>query len=227
MPPRPKTTTLAARLDLGRIDHRPDPGGDPAADIADLVERRVLADLRDRDLGQHGEVREGRAAHVMMDLAAAEREPAGAVGHHALALCGADRDAEIGLAGQAIFALTAFRGVERDHMVAFGDARHAASDIDDDPRPLVAEDRREEPLRIAPGQGELVGMADPGRLDLDQHLSVFGTVELNVLDLERLTGLESDSSACLHDLLPGFGLTRTEIKRNRAYRICPLSTRAF
>ncbi len=93
-------------------------------------------------------------------------------------------------------------------MVAFSDACHAASDIDDDARPLVAEDRRKEALRIASGKCELVGMADPGRLDLDQHLSVFGTVELNLFYLERLTGLESDSSACLHNLLPGFGLTR-------------------
>jgi hypothetical protein len=65
----------------------------------------------------------------------------------------------------------------------------------------VAEDRREETLRVASGPCELVGMADPGRLDLDQHLAIFGSVELNLLDLERLTGLESDSSACLHDLL--------------------------
>src|SRR5207248_3085278 len=96
-------------------------------------------------------------------------------------------------------------------MVAFGNARHTAPDIDDDARPLMTEDRREETLRIPSGPRKLVGMADPGRLDLDQHLSVRGAVELNLLDLERLTGLESDSSACLHDLLPGFGLTRTDI----------------
>src|SRR5262249_38426818 len=35
---------LRARFDLGRIDHRADAGGDAAADVADLVERRVLAD---------------------------------------------------------------------------------------------------------------------------------------------------------------------------------------
>src|SRR5205814_9945967 len=110
-----------------------------------------------------------------------------------------------------IFALTAFRRVERDHVVAFGKARHAAPDIDDDARPLMTEDRREKTFRIAARPRELVGMADPGRLDLDQHLSVLGAVELNLLDLERLTGLESDSSACLHGLLPGFGLTRTDI----------------
>ena len=89
---------VGAGLDLGGIDHRSNPGGDPAADIADLVERRVLADLCHRNLGQHREVRESRGAHIMVDFAAAEREPAGAVGHHPLALRGADRDTEIGLA---------------------------------------------------------------------------------------------------------------------------------
>src|SRR5580704_3619753 len=87
-----------ARVDLRGVDHRPDAGGDPAADIADLVEGRVLADLCDGDLRQDREVREGRCTHVVVDLIAADREPAGAVGHHALALRGADRDTEIGLA---------------------------------------------------------------------------------------------------------------------------------
>jgi hypothetical protein len=92
-------------------------------------------------------------------------------------------------------------------MVAFGDAGHAAPDIQYDARTLVTEDRRKEALRVATGPRELVGMADSGSLDLDEHLAVFGSVELNLLDLERLTCLESDSSACLHDLLPGSGLT--------------------
>src|ERR1700739_3474328 len=96
-------------------------------------------------------------------------------------------------------------------MVPFGDTRHAAPDIQNDPRTLMTEDRREEPLRIASGQCKLVCMADPGRLDLDQHFSVFGAVEMDRLDLQRLTSLESDSSACLHDLLPGFGLTRPKL----------------
>ena len=37
---------IGARLDLGRVDHRADAGRHAAADVADLVERRVLADLR-------------------------------------------------------------------------------------------------------------------------------------------------------------------------------------
>ena len=106
-------------------------------------------------------------------------------------------------------------------MVAFFDARHAAPDIDDDAGTLMAEDRRKQPFRIAAGQCELVGVADPGRLDLDQHLAVFGTIELNLLDRERLSGLESDSSACLHDLLPGFGLMRP-ILAQPGLSHCPL-----
>ena len=82
---------IGARLDLRGEDHRADAGRHAAADVADLVERRVLADLRDRDLRQHGVVREGRAAHVVMDRLALDRKAAGAVGHQALALGGADR----------------------------------------------------------------------------------------------------------------------------------------
>src|SRR5262249_46163308 len=38
---------------LGGVHHRADTGGDAASDVADLLERRVLADLRHRDLRQH------------------------------------------------------------------------------------------------------------------------------------------------------------------------------
>ena len=101
MPPSPNTIAVDAGLDLRRVDHRADAGRHAAADVADLVERRVRVDLGDRDLGQHGEVGEGRAAHVVVQLLAAEREARRAVRHHALALRGADRRAEIGLARQA------------------------------------------------------------------------------------------------------------------------------
>ena len=56
------------------VDHGADAGGDAAADVADLVERRVLADLGERDLRQHGEVREGRAAHVVEHVVAVAAE---------------------------------------------------------------------------------------------------------------------------------------------------------
>ena len=136
-----------ALLDLGGVDDRADAGGDAAADVADLVEGRVRVDLGQRDLGQHGEIREGRAAHVVKDLVLADREAAGAVRHQALALRGADRGAEIGLARQAGWALPAFRRVERDDVVALLDRGDALADIDDDAGAFMAEDRRKQPFR--------------------------------------------------------------------------------
>ena len=202
-PAETEDDNLGAGLDLGGVDYRADAGRDAAADIADLVEGRVLADLRDGDLGQHREVRKGRGAHVMVDLVAAEREPAGAVGHHALALGRADRDAEIGLARQAIFALPAFGSVERDHVVALGDAGDPAPDIDDDPGAFMAEDRREQPFGIGPGRVNSSVWQIPVALISTRTSPVFGPVELNFFDFQRLSGLESHSSACLHDRLPG------------------------
>src|SRR4029077_12267487 len=64
-------------------------------------------------------------------------------------------------------------------------------------------------------------MADPGRPDLDQHLSIFGAVELNLLYLERLTGLKSDSSASLHGLLPGFEFTRAGLTQRGLSHLHP------
>ena len=128
--------------------HRADAGGDAAADVADLVERRVLADFRHRDLRQHGEIGEGRAAHIVVDLLAAEREARGAVGHHALALGRADRGAKVGLARQARRALPAFGRVKRNDVVAFLHRGDAGADIDDDAGALMAEDRRKQPFRV-------------------------------------------------------------------------------
>src|SRR5205085_8061235 len=65
-----------------------------------IVERGVFANFRDRDLGQHGEIRERGRAHVMVQFLAVEREPRSAIGHEALALRRADRGAQIGLARQ-------------------------------------------------------------------------------------------------------------------------------
>src|SRR5262245_3937117 len=55
----PKHDALRTRLHLGGIEDSADAGGNAAADIADLVEGSVLANLGNRDLGQGREVREG------------------------------------------------------------------------------------------------------------------------------------------------------------------------
>src|SRR5437868_6563506 len=42
-----------ARLDFRGVDHRADAGGNAAADVTRLIERRVFPDFRHRDFGQH------------------------------------------------------------------------------------------------------------------------------------------------------------------------------
>jgi hypothetical protein len=89
---------LGAGLHLCRVDHRADARRHAAADVADLFERCVWPDFRDRDFRQYGEIRKGRRAHIMMQLLAAHRETRRPIRHHALPLRASDRGAQIGLA---------------------------------------------------------------------------------------------------------------------------------
>ena len=70
-----------AGLDFHCEGNGPDAGGHTAADVADLVEGRVLPHFCQRDLGQHGVIGEGRTAHVVEDRLAIQRETAGAIRH--------------------------------------------------------------------------------------------------------------------------------------------------
>src|SRR5690606_14420894 len=104
----------------------------------DGLERSIRPDPGKGDLRNYGEVRKGRRPHEMVQLAAADRETAGAVGHHAEISGLADRPADIGPSAQTILAFTAFRHVEGDHMVARPHAAHAGADLGDDTGPLMA-----------------------------------------------------------------------------------------
>src|SRR3546814_14265110 len=88
---------IVAHLHLGGVNDRSHAGRDAAADIAARLERRVLTDLRDRDLGQHGAVGEGRAAHVLEDRLPLLAEAAGAVRHNAISLGRRGGGAKVGL----------------------------------------------------------------------------------------------------------------------------------
>src|SRR5882724_12222716 len=129
---------VRARRDFRGVDHGADAGRHPAADVAALVEGSVFANLRHRDFRQHGEIRKGRTAHVVIDRLALEAEAAGAVGHHALALGGADRGAEIGLLAETAFALAAFGRVKRNDVVAGFHRDHAAAHLANDAGALMA-----------------------------------------------------------------------------------------
>ena len=54
------------------------------------------------------------------------------------------------------------------------------------------------PSGSAPEQRELVGVADAGRLDLDQHLAGLRAFEVDRLDGERLAGLPRDGGPGFH-----------------------------
>ena len=62
----------------------------------------------------------------------------------------------------------------------------------------MAEDRREDALAVEPVERVGVGVADAGRLDLDQHLAGLRAFEVDLDDLERLLGFEGDGGAGLH-----------------------------
>ena len=188
-----------ADLNLGGVDHRADPGGDAAADIADLVERRVRVDLGQRDLRQNRVVREGRAAHVMEDLVLADREARRAVRHHALTLRGPDRGAEICLARQAGRTLAAFRRVKRNDVVALLQRRDARTNVHYDAGAFVAENGREDAFGIGTGKREFIRMADAGCLDLDQDLAFARTFEINFHDLQRFSSGNGNSGAGFHE----------------------------
>ena len=87
-------------------------------------------------------------------------------------------------------------------MIARLDRRHAGTDLANDPRALVPEDRRKDSFAVESIERVGVGVADPGRLDLDEHLTGLWAVDVQFDDFKRLLGLESDSGARLHRSVP-------------------------
>src|SRR4029077_3081627 len=72
------------------VDDGADAGRNAAADIADLVERRVLTDSCQCDLRQHSEVGKRRATHVVKHRIAVAAEAAGGGPHNAPSPRGGD-----------------------------------------------------------------------------------------------------------------------------------------
>ncbi len=59
-------------------------------------------------------------------------------------------------------------------MVSRLHAGHAFTDLHDDTGPFVAENHRENALRIVPGEGKGIGVADTGVGIFNQHLAFLG-----------------------------------------------------
>jgi len=134
----------------------------------------------------------------VVDRLAAERKARGAVGHQALALRGADRGAQVGLARQAGRALPAFRRIQRNDVIALLHAGDAAADIDHDARALMAEDCRKQPFGVGARQRELIGVADAGGLDLDQNFALARPLELDGRYFQRFSCGGGDGGANIH-----------------------------
>ena len=80
----------------------------------------------------------------------------------------------------------------------------AGPDVDDDARAFVAEDHREQAFRIAARAREFIGVADAGRLDLDQHFAGLGAGQIQRDDFEWLAGFPADGCARFHPKSPLF-----------------------
>src|SRR5690606_39225624 len=173
-------------------------GGDAAADVAARLKWRVLPDLGDRNLGEHGKVGEGRAAHIVIDGLTLVAETRGTIGHQSLALRRADRSAKVGLARKAAFALTAFGGVERYLMLARLHAGHARADLAHDSGALMPQYAREDALAVDPVQRIGVSVADACRHDLDQHLARLLAFKVKLDDFEGLFRFKRNSSTGFH-----------------------------
>ena len=86
-------------------------------------------------------------------------------------------------------------------MIARLEGGDAGANFDNNARAFVTQDRGEKPLWIGTGQGEFIGVANAGGLDLDQNLACFGAFEVYVHDFERFAGLNGDGGAGTHAVI--------------------------
>src|SRR5471030_970602 len=128
----------------------------------------------------------------MQQRLAVEREARSAIRHQPLALRDADLLAVIGLAREAKLAFAAFGRVQRNHVVAYFQRRHAGTDFLDNAAALVAKDHRKQSLRIGAGQGERIGVAYPGRDDAHEYFTDLGSSDIDLLDRKRLASFPGD-----------------------------------
>src|SRR3546814_900477 len=115
-----------------------------------------------------------------------------------LALGAAYRLAKVGFRIQAVLAFAAFGRVQRNHVIALFQAAHARPDIHHHTGTLVAEDGWKDAFRVSAGQGEGVGMADAGGLDLDQYLAGFRALQIDALNGQWLARRVGDGGTCFH-----------------------------
>lgn len=75
----------------------------------------------------------------------------------------------------------------------------ASSDFNNNTCTLVTEHGRKESFRILATQRERICVANTGRDNLDEHFARPRSFDVNIDNLEWLTGCECDSGSGLHD----------------------------
>ena len=169
-------------LDLRRVVHCADTGGDTAAQQAHFIQRRLRIDFRQRDLGANRIFAEGAGAHIVINRFAVIGKTGGAVRHQPFALGGAHRLTEIGFTRLTELALAAFGGIQRDHVVARLKAGDALAHFHDNPAAFMAQYRRENTFRIVAGEGEGIGVAHAGVGDFHQNFAFLRRRDVNLND---------------------------------------------
>jgi hypothetical protein len=150
------------------------PGSHATAQQADVFMVCLRVNFCQRNLGHYRILTEGGASHVVVKRLAIVRKAGGSVRHQSFSLSFANRYTEVRFPGLTEFTLPAFGGVKRNHMVSRLHAGHAFTDLHDDTGPFVAENHRENALRIVPGEGKGIGVADTGVGIFNQHLAFLG-----------------------------------------------------
>src|SRR6266566_2570016 len=171
-------------------------GRHAAANQHGLVQRQVVIDLDGRGLADHAVLAEGPDHAHGTVLAAGPGEGEPLTGQVALE----DRRAHVAdrlAAGGAVAADAAVRDEGQDHVVAGFHPGHARPDLLDDPGALVAKHHRQPRRQIAVRDVD-VGVAQARVGVADQDLTILRAVQVELFDLDALTGLVDDSGLGLH-----------------------------
>src|SRR5690349_4694081 len=184
-------------------------GRHAAADQHGLLQRQVAVDLDDRGLADGAVLAEGpdHAHRAVIAAGAGHREPlAGQVAPED----GRAHVADGLAAGGAVAADAAVRDERADDVIAGLDPRHARPGLLDDPGALVAE-YHGQPRREVAVRDVHVGVAQARVGVADEYLAVLRAIQVELFDLDALTGLVDDCSLGLHRrsfglwLFPGSG----------------------
>ena len=176
-----------ADLHVGGVDRRAPARRDAAADQRGLVERDVGVDL-DHGVDRHADVgRECPEVGHAADALPAGVDAVGAVGGDAGEHARAER-AHVRAPGDAHLAAPARRQEGEDDVVADLEVVDFGADLGHDSGSLVPAEDRCPRERDHPVVEVLVGVADPGRRELDHHLAALGRIDLDLFDAPARVG---------------------------------------